>query len=156
MDFEKVLELMRALRDHEVEYVLVGAVALGLTGIVRSTEDLDLFVRPTPDNIEHLRAALSAVWPDPAITEITAADLAGEFGVVRYVPPTGELTVDLMARLGDAFAFDDLEWVEQLVAGVVVRVATPRTLYLMKKDTLRPQDRLDAAALREKFRLEDA
>jgi hypothetical protein len=36
---------------------------------------------------------------------------------------------------------------------VRVRVATPRTLYRMKKDTVRPQDRLDAQALRERFDL---
>lgn len=35
--------------------------------------------------------------------------------------------------------------------GVSVRVATPRTLYRMKKDTVRPQDRLDAAALLQRF-----
>ena len=40
-----------------------------------------------------------------------------------------------------------------MVEGVPVRVATPATLYRMKKDTLRPIDRADAAALREKFRL---
>jgi hypothetical protein len=39
------------------------------------------------------------------------------------------------------------------IEGVPVRVATPATLYRMKKDTVRPIDRADAAALRDKFRL---
>jgi hypothetical protein len=37
--------------------------------------------------------------------------------------------------------------------GIRVRVATPRALYQMKKDTVRPQDRLDAEVLRERFNL---
>jgi hypothetical protein len=34
-----------------------------------------------------------------------------------------------------------------------VRVATPEMLYRMKKDTVRPQDRLDAETLRQQFGL---
>jgi hypothetical protein len=36
-----------------------------------------------------------------------------------------------------------------------VRVATPRMLYRMKRHTVRPIDRADAEALREKFDLGD-
>jgi hypothetical protein len=32
-------------------------------------------------------------------------------------------------------------------------VVTPRTLYTMKKDTVRPKDRMDAEALRRQFNL---
>ena len=55
--------------------------------------------------------------------------------------------------MGDAFAFDDLEWSAIDVEGVSARVATPETLYRLKRDTARPIDRADAAALREKFGL---
>lgn len=71
--------------------------------------------------------------------------------MVRYVPPTGDIVVDLIARLGTAFAFADLEWELLVRDGVGIRVATPRTLYAMKRDTVRPQDRVDAARLRERF-----
>ena len=36
-----------------------------------------------------------------------------------------------------------------------IRVATPAMLYRMKKDTLRWKDKIDAAALRERFGLEE-
>jgi hypothetical protein len=39
--------------------------------------------------------------------------------------------------------------------GLLVTVVTPRQLYLMKKDTVRPKDRMDAEALRRKFGLPD-
>lgn len=62
---------------------------------------------------------------------------------------------DLLARLGSAFGFDDLETEIITVEGIKVSVATPATLYRMKKDTVRPIDRADAAALRDKFGLRD-
>jgi hypothetical protein len=39
--------------------------------------------------------------------------------------------------------------------GVRIRVATPATLYRMKKDTVRPQDRLDAEVIRQQFGLKE-
>ena len=52
MDFDKFLELLKALARERVDYVLVGAVALSLHGIVRTTEDVDLFIRPESENVE--------------------------------------------------------------------------------------------------------
>jgi hypothetical protein len=42
----------------------------------------------------------------------------------------------------------------KVYADVPVRVVTPRTLWRMKKDTVRPLDHLDAAMLAERFGLE--
>jgi hypothetical protein len=155
MDFDKFLLLARALEVHRVEYVLVGGVALGVHGLLRATEDIDLFVRPTPENVSRLLAALHSVWDDPEIDQITAADLGGDYPTVRYGPPGEEFVVDFLSRLGSAFSYEDLEFETLLFDGVPVRVATPRTLYRMKRDTLRPVDQMDAAALREKFDLGD-
>ena len=38
---------------------------------------------------------------------------------------------------------------------LTVRVASPLMLYRMKKDTVRPQDRVDAARIREVFDLDE-
>ena len=153
MDFDKFLEVLRALAREGVDYVLVGAVALGIHGLVRATEDVDLFIRPDGENVERLKRALRSVWDDPEIAGITAQDLAGEYPTVRYGPPGEGFVIDLLSRLGSAFAFEDLEAETVSLEGVPVRVATPATLYRMKKGTVRPIDRADAAALREKFGL---
>ena len=155
MDFEKFLLLLRQLEQHQVDYVLIGGVALSLHGLVRATEDIDLFVRPDEDNIACLRRALRAVWADPDIEQITAQDLAGEYPTVRYGPPGEEFVIDFLSRLGSAFQFTDIEAETIEIEGVRVRLATPAMLYRMKRGTLRPIDRADAAALREKFDLED-
>lgn len=151
---ETIRALFVALAEERVDYVLVGAVAMDVLGIGRLTEDIDLFVRPTPDNIERLRRALRRVWRDPAIEEITAADLAGDYPAVQYVAPDGT-PIDIMSRLGDAFAFDDLEASAYTYGDVDVRVATPTTLYRMKRDTVRLRDKADAQVLKEKFGLKE-
>jgi hypothetical protein len=63
--------------------------------------------------------------------------------------------MDILSRLGEAFRFEDLEAEEVIVDGVRARVATPRMLYRMKKDTVRPQDRMDADRIRLRFGLKD-
>lgn len=155
MDIEKLLALFKELDQRRVDYVLVGGVAMSLHGLVRATEDIDLFVPPDADNVARLKDALRAVWDDPDIDQIQAGDLTGEYPTIRYGPPGEVFVVDLLSRLGSAFRFRDLEAETVMVEGVRVRVATPRTLYRMKKGTVRPIDHADAAALREKFGLRD-
>jgi hypothetical protein len=154
VDPEVVRSLFRALEREGVEYVLVGAVALDVLGIGRLTQDIDLFVRPTADNVDRLRRALRSVWDDASIDEIRAADLAGDYPVVQYGAPDGT-RIDLLTRLGDAFVFDDLQSREYAYGDVRVIVATPETLYAMKRDTVRLQDQADAQRLRQKFGLKD-
>jgi hypothetical protein len=155
VDFDKFLRLLRELERHQVDYVLIGGIALNLHGIVRATEDIDLFVRPNEDNIQRLRQALQTVWSDPDIEQITAADLAGDYPTVRYGPPGETFVIDFLSRLGSAFQFADIEAETIEIEGTPVKIATPSMLYQMKRDTIRPIDKADAAALREKFDLKD-
>jgi hypothetical protein len=58
MDFDVLKRLIGALESRGVVYAIFGAVAMTLHGLVRATEDLDLFVRPETGNVERLRLAL--------------------------------------------------------------------------------------------------
>lgn len=51
------LRVIRSLNEAGVEYVVVGGVAVNVHGLVRATEDLDLFVKPDAENIARLRRA---------------------------------------------------------------------------------------------------
>ena len=155
MQFEDVKAVLAALADEEVEYVLVGGVAVGLHGFERATNDIDLFVRTSEENIDRLRRALGAVFHDPSIAEITASDLAGEYPTIRYGPPDADFVIDLLGRLGSAISFDDLEFEMMEIEGIPVRVATALTLYRMKRGTIRPIDRVDAEVLRAAFGFEE-
>jgi hypothetical protein len=152
--FEKLSQLLRALNVEGVRYVLFGGQAVNLHGIARFTEDIDLFVEPTADNIGRLRRALTDVWNDPEIDKICIEDLAGEYAVVRYGTPDG-FAVDLVGRIGEMFEFEDVESETVMVGDVPARLATARMLYRMKKDTVRPIDHADAADLKAKFNIKD-
>jgi hypothetical protein len=154
VDRDELLRVLRAFEAVRLDYVLIGATAMGLHGVVRATEDVDLIVRATPENIDRLRAAFRAAYPDdPHVDEISAADLLGDYPVLRYYPPSGDLYFDVITRLGDKASFDTVDAVFKDVEGIQVRVATPAALHRLKKGTVRPLDRQDAAALRERFGL---
>ena len=59
-----------------MRFKIVGGVALNLVGLPRATQDLDIFVDPTAENVAQLRQALHDVFEDPSIDEISADDLA--------------------------------------------------------------------------------
>jgi hypothetical protein len=153
VDFDLTKQVLAALERHAVSYVVFGAVAVNLQGLARATEDLDVFIAATRENVERLKSALRSVFDDPHIDEISADDLLGESPAVQYVPPEGNFHIDILTRLGDAFRFEDLESERIDLGGVLVSVATPATLYRMKKGTIRPKDWGDAEALRRRFRL---
>ena len=150
------MRVLRAFEAAGLEYVLIGAAAMGFHGLVRATEDLELFIRATAENIEKLRTAFRAVYEgDPHINDISSADLLGEYPSLRYVPPSGNLYFDVMTRLGEVASFETIEAEVKEEDGAHIRVATPAALYRMKKGTIRAQDQVDAAALRERFKLKE-
>lgn len=66
---DDALRVIASLNEAGVDYVVVGGVVVNLHGLIRATEDLDVFVRPEPANIERLREASKALWADPSIEE---------------------------------------------------------------------------------------
>jgi hypothetical protein len=155
LDFQILRRLIAAFEARGVRYAIFGAIAMNLHGLVRATEDLDVFVEPNAANIEQLRQALREVFDDPEIDNITAADLLGDYPSIRYTPPASSFYLDILTRLGDAFAFADLETTRVPFDGLTATVVTPRMLYIMKKDTVRLKDRADAEMLRRQFGLEE-
>ena len=153
MDFDTTRDVLAALEREGVVYVVCGAVALNLQGLARATKDLDIFIQPEAVNVERLKVALKSVFDDPEIDGIRADDLLGDYPAVQYIPPEGAFHLDILTRLGNAFSFEDLEQERIPFDDIEVSVVTPRTLFLMKKDTVRPQDRADAARLRDRYGL---
>lgn len=154
MDVDEAKRILAAFEREGLAYVLIGSIAMAAHGLIRATRDLDVFVSPTADNVERLKRSLKSLYEhDPNVDQITAADLAGDYPAVEYTPPHGLYSMDILSRLGQAFRYETLDWQTVDLDGVSVRVATAAMLYRMKKDTVRPQDRLDAEALRQRFDL---
>jgi hypothetical protein len=141
VDRNEIIRVLRAFEEKRLEYVLIGASAMAFHGLVRATEDLDLFIRATPENIERLRQALKDAYADdPQIDEISSADLLGEYPAIRYYPPTGDLYLDVLTRLGESARFETVEAEIREIEGTHVRIATPAALYRMKRGTIREKD----------------
>jgi len=77
-------DLLSEFNAHGVEYLVVGAYALAAHGRVRATGDLDIWVRPTPDNAVRVLEALSAFGAplrDLTKTDLTQPGLVFQIGV---------------------------------------------------------------------------
>jgi predicted nucleotidyltransferase len=146
--FNNFLKILRALASEKVEYVLIGGFAVILHGLARLTSDIDLFIKPEAENLGRLKKALTAVFPaDMEIDAISLQDLS-DYAVIRF-GTEADFYIDIVARIGEMFRYEDLQFEIRDVEGVPVRIATPETLFKMKKDTVRPEDKRDAWFLSE-------
>ena len=53
-------DMLSAFADAEVDYLVVGAYAMAAHGHPRATGDMDLWIRPSPENAARVLRALSA------------------------------------------------------------------------------------------------
>ncbi|MCP5103008.1 MAG: hypothetical protein GY950_06505 [bacterium] len=143
--FEQFISVLDALGKHNVEYILVGGVAVILHGIERLTRDIDIFVKMEHSNIERLRNALHSLFDDQSIDEITLEELQ-VYSVIRF-GVSDDFCVDIMARIGEVAVYEDLEFEIIRHEDLNIRIATPETLYDLKKNTIRHKDKFDAAYL---------
>ena len=91
-DFRELLALFNA---HHVEYMLVGGYALAFHGAPRFTGDLDILVKPDPENTQCILAALETFGF--ASVGLTPEDFAYPDQVVQLgVPP---VRIDLITSL---------------------------------------------------------
>jgi hypothetical protein len=137
-NFRDILALLSA---EEAEFLVVGAYALGVHGLVRGTNDLDIWVRPTLENAEKVWRAL-ARFPAP-LSSLTKKDLATHDIVFRMGLPPSQ--VDIITSVS-GLQFEDA-WPHRIVHevhGVRVNVIGVEDQIKNKRSTGRPKDVLDA------------
>lgn len=135
-----LVRLCAALNAAGARYMVIGGFAVNYHGFARATEDIDLLVDQTPQNVQRIRQGL-AVLPDNAASELADTDVA-EFTVVRILD---EITVDLIARVGHV-TYENAESVQALVDGVAIPVANLDTM-IATKQGVRERDQRDLAFL---------
>jgi len=89
------VEMLSALSEAGVEYLLVGAHALAAYGIPRATGDIDIWVRPSPENAGRVRTAL-ATFGAP-LFDLTIEDLSRPGTVFQIGVPPGR--IDILTEL---------------------------------------------------------
>ena len=142
-------QLLRRLAEAEVEFVLIGGLAVNAWGVVRGTKDVDVVVSSDPENLErvaevavaihgHIQAGESFLSTPPSI----AAQLAsGE----RVAIETELGQLDVVQGLDGVPTYDELraKATEAGVLGVRVLVCSFEDLKAMKRAAGRTRDRAD-------------
>jgi len=91
---ENFRDMLLALNDARVEYLIVGAYALAAHGSPRATGDIDIWVRPDPENAERVWSAL--VRFGAPIDQITVDDFAAPGIVFQIGLPPERIDVSTM------------------------------------------------------------
>jgi hypothetical protein len=138
------VEMLSALCAAGAEFLVVGAHAVAVHGVPRATGDLDIWVRPTPENAERVWAALKAFGAplhDLAPEDLSRPGIGFQMGVVPC-------RIDILTQItGVDF---DSAWqgrTELDIEGVRVSVIGRTELLANKRATGRPKDLADVAAL---------
>jgi hypothetical protein len=146
-------ELFRALAGHGVEYVVVGGIAIQAYGGQRLTQDLDVAIASSTDNLARLASALldldaRILGPDGQRSRsVPSAQLLASGDQWHLVTLHGPLDVlTLPAHLG-SFAEMRARAHEVPLAGMSVPIAHREDLLKMKRAAGRPQDLADIRLL---------
>jgi len=147
--------LIRTLRKHRVEFVLIGALAARLHGFPRLTADADITPAITPKNLERLAWALRELGarvytetvPEGLPFDCSAAMLT-RAKLWNLVTKAGRL--DLAFEPSGTKGYADLaKDADQFEAfGVKFLVASLDDIIRSKESANRPRDREDVAILR--------
>ncbi|MBI5188086.1 MAG: hypothetical protein HZA07_03305 [Nitrospirae bacterium] len=109
-------------------------------GLPRATEDIDLLVDPSTDNILRIKNALSFL-PDNAIKEVAPDDVE-KYEVVRVVD---EIAIDLLKKACEiTYEKAGIEYFE--FKGIRIPVADISTM-IKTKQGARPRDKEDLSFL---------
>ncbi len=146
--FTKFIELMIALEKNGADYMLVGEMAINLHGYNRNTGDIDIFIRPTFENLHKVKTALYEVIKDDSIDEITFDDL-NRYVVIRTGSPNN-FYIDIIGRIGDAYKYEELSYVFFELDGIKIKVADADSLIKLKSKTYREIDKADIIFLQFK------
>jgi predicted nucleotidyltransferase len=139
LDTENLLKLLNA---HNVEFVIIGATAFPVHGYARATLDIDLFIRPEPENARRTLKALKEFGYD--VRDLSEDDLLSKKVLIRqYLVETD------IHPFVQGITFDQV-WRNRFpgtYGNEKVNYASLDDLIAMKKAAGRPKDMEDLNAL---------
>ena len=137
---DDLVRVCQELNKEGVKYVLIGGFAINYYGFPRGTEDIDLLVEPSEENILKIKKALSFLQ-DNAVQEVNPDDIE-KYEVVRLAD---EITINLLKKACD-ITYDKAKAEYFEFRGVSIPIADIVTM-IETKQGIRPRDKEDLAFL---------
>jgi hypothetical protein len=139
-------QFVECLNSHNVEYLIVGALAVSWHGFPRYSADIDFFIRPSPENAARILSALRAFGFGGL--PITAEDLITPEQVIQLGHEPNR--IDLMTSIS-GLTFEEA-WSTRtagLLDGLPLQFIGHEALLRNKAASGRPKDLFDIEALRK-------
>ena len=140
-------EMLQFLLEEKVEFILVGAYALGAHGYPRATGDIDIWVKADENNSKKTYNALARFGAP--LDQIQVNDFAVE-GVIFQIG-VAPRRIDIITRI-DGVTYDEAndDKIIVEVEGLLLPVLSLENLIKNKLATGREKDKLDAKYLMKK------
>lgn len=150
--------ILAELTREDVEFLIIGGVAVGFHGYVRATKDVDIVPAPDPQNLERLAQVLRGLdaqiegaedfeneeLPDPLNPKALALGgnwvlhtRLGRFDIMQWI---GE--DELWGKLSPAAILTEID-------GLPIKVVSYEDLVALKEMANRPEDLTDLQRLRQ-------
>lgn len=143
---EDYKDMLHALADEKVRFLLIGAYALAAHGYPRATMDIDIWVMPSPENAD---AVLRAVRRFGApLHNLSKADLVTE-GTVFQIGVAPRRIDIITAASGLNFEEAESRATTVDIEGIIVCIPSIADLIRNKRASGRTKDIADAEALEE-------
>ena len=139
-------DMLFALSDEGVDFLIVGAFALAVHGHPRATGDIDVWIRPSTDNAKRVWRALTVFGAplfDYTIEDMTTPGMVFQIGVAPR-------RIDIITGI-DGVEFDEA-WADRKVVdieGITLATLSREHLLVNKRASGRPKDLADVAWLEE-------
>ena len=140
-----IKRLLQSLLAHKVKFLVIGAWALPAHGLTRMTQDIDIFIKPTPINARRTLRALKSVGYD-ALAGVTTETLLTKKVLLRqYI-----LQADIHPFVAGV-KYDEVweQRMETTIEGLTVFVPSLETMIAMKKAAGRSKDKEDLRVLKK-------
>ena len=140
-------EMLQILLEEKVDFIIVGAYALGAHGYPRATGDIDVWAKPNEENSRKLYKALARFGAPLEQIEIDDFSTEGVIFQIGVIPRR----IDIITKV-DGVTYEEAGKDKIIIdiEGLKIPVISLENLIKNKLATGREKDKIDVKALRKK------
>lgn len=141
--------LIGNLDNHKVQYLLIGGFAMAFHGHVRATDDIDLWIKNTPENMANLKKALVDTGMPEARALRDTSQLVGGFTFFNLLESDFKIDLSHNLKIFKEVDFDECFKRAKIsdYHGIKIPVLGAEDLLKEKQSVNRPKDAGDISFL---------